>query len=429
MSSTGNDPDPDPEPKPGPAPDSGPRADGWAAFRHRDFTLYWLSSLLAQVAAQMQMVAIGWQLYDLTRSPLDLGLVGLAEFLPAPLLVLLTGHVADRFERRNVVQLGYVLQMVCALLLLHLTVTGLSRAWPIFGLAFLVGVAKSFNAPANRAMLPNLVPVADLANAATWRSISIQGAFVGGPALGGLLYAVSPPAVYAVAALLLLLAIAIMLPMRRHTVSAPTEPAGWPSVLGGIFLIWRKPVLLGVISLDLFAVLFGGAVALLPIYARDILMVGPEGLGLLRSAPAVGAVVMALFLTRRPVTRRAGRIMFLVVGIFGLFTILFGLSTHFWLSLAALAMLGAADLISVVIRSTLVPLATPDNMRGRVNAVEMVFVGASNELGAFRAGVAAALIGTVPAVVSGGIATLIVVALWIRLFPELYRVERLDEPL
>jgi hypothetical protein len=217
--------------------------------------------------------------------------------------------------------------------------------------------------------------------------------------------------------------------MRRHTVSAPIEPAGWPSVLGGIFLIWRKPVLLGVISLDLFAVLFGGAVARLPIYARDILMVGPEGLGLLRSAPAVGAVVMALFLTRRPVTRRAGRIMFLVVGIFGLFTILFGLSTHFWLSLAALAMLGAADLISVVIRSTLVPLATPDNMRGRVNAVEMVFVGASNELGAFRAGVAAALIGTVPAVVSGGIATLIVVALWIRLFHELYRVERLDEPL
>jgi MFS family permease len=429
MNGPGSDPDPDPPREPGPAPAVRPRADGWAAFRHRDFTLYWFSSLLAQVAAQMQMVAIGWQLYDITRSPLDLGLVGLAEFLPAPFLVLLTGHVADRFDRRHVVQLGYALQMACALLLLHLTLTGLSQPWPIFGLAFLGGIAKAFNAPANRAMLPNLVPAGDLANAVTWRSLAIQGAFVGGPALGGLLYAVAPGVVYGVAAVLLLLSMLIMLPMRRRVAERSTESAGWQSVLGGILLIWRKPVLLGVISLDLFAVLFGGAVALLPIYARDILMIGPEGLGLLRSAPAVGAVVVALILTRWPVTRRAGRTMFLAVGLFGLFTVLFGLSTNFWLSLAALALLGAADLISVIVRATLVPLATPDSMRGRVTAVEMVFIGASNELGAFRAGVAAALMGTVAAVVSGGIATLIVVALWIRLFPELYRVERLDEPL
>jgi MFS family permease len=402
---------------------------GWAAFRHRDFTVYWASSLCAQVAMQMQMVAIGWQLYDLTRRPLDLGLVGLAEFLPAPLLVLLTGHVADRFERRRIVQIGNGVQTLGALLLLFLALHGLSGPWPIFAVALLIGGAKAFNAPAGRAMLPNLVPLADLANAVAWRSTSMQAAFVGGPAVGGLLYVLGPQAVYGSAAALLLAATLILLAMQRRPAAERMEPPSWASVLAGILLIFRRPVLLGAISLDLFAVLFGGAVALLPVYARDILMVGPQGLGLLRSAPAVGAVVMALVLTHHPVTRRVGRTLFLVVAIFGAGTILFGLSTIFWLSLAALAVLGAADMVSVFIRSTIVPLATPDDMRGRVTAVEMVFIGASNELGAFESGVAAALLGTVPAVVFGGVATLVIAGLWVRLFPQLYRVDRLDHPL
>ena len=406
-----------------------PSSRGWAAFRHRDFTVYWASQLCAQVAMQMQMVAIGWQLYELTRRPLDLGLVGLAEFLPAPLLVLLTGHVADRFERRRIVQIGNGAQTVGALLLLTLALHGLTSPWPIFAVAFLVGAAKAFNAPAGRAMLPNLVPVQDLANAVAWRSTSMQAAFVGGPALGGVLYILGPQVVNGTAACLLLTATLIMSGLRPRPAAQGGEPPSWSSVLAGITLIWRRPVLLGAISLDLFAVLFGGAVALLPIYARDILAVGPEGLGLLRSAPAAGAVVTALLLTHHPVTRQVGRTLFLVVAIFGAGTILFGLSTHFLLSLAALAVLGGADVVSVFIRSTIVPLATPDTMRGRVTAVEMVFIGASNELGAFESGVAAALLGTVPAVVFGGIATLVICALWIRLFPQLYRVDRLDQPL
>ncbi len=415
-----------------PAPDSAAAASarsGWAAFRHRDFTVYWLSSLFGQVAMQMQMVAIGWQVYDLTRNPLDLGLVGLAEFLPAPFLVLLTGHVADRFERRVIVTIGYAGQAACALLLLYLALAGLDRVWPIFAVALLLGTARAFSAPASRAMTPSLVPLATLANAIAWRSAAMQGAFVGGPALGGLLYVAGPDVVYGTAAALLLTATLIMLAMRRRPPAARPEPPSWTSVIAGFTFIWSKPVLLGVISLDLFAVLFGGAVALLPIYARDILLVGPVGLGILRSAPAVGAVVMALVLAHRPLDRHAGRTMFAVVALFGLGTIVFGLSTSFWLSLAALIVLGGADMVSVFIRSTLVPLATPDAMRGRVTAVEMVFIGASNELGAFESGVAAALLGTVPAVVFGGLATLAVVALWMRWFPELYRVDRLDQTL
>jgi MFS family permease len=402
---------------------SAPR--GIAAFRHRDFALYWLASLAGHMALQMQMVAIGWQVYDLTRNPLDLGLVGLAEFLPAPLLVFLTGHAADRFERRRIVCGGHAVQTLAAVLLLALALRG-TEVWPILAVAVLLGIARAFSAPASRAMTPILVPAAVLPNAVAWRTSAMQASFVGGPALGGLLYAAGAEVVYGAAAVLLLAATLLMLAMGRRPPPLTTEKPGFASIFAGVAFIWRRRLLFGLISLDLFAVLFGGATALLPIYARDILMVGPEGLGVLRAAPAVGAVVVALALARWPVQRAIGRTMFLVVAIFGLGTIVFGVSENFRLSLAALAVLGAADSVSVFIRSTLMPLATPDAMRGRVTAVEMVFIGASNELGAFESGVAAALLGTVPAVVFGGVATLAVVALWIRWFPELYRIDRFD---
>lgn len=400
---------------------------GFAAFRHRDFAISWAAGLCAQSALQMQMVAIGWQVYDLTRDPLDLGLVGLAEFLPAPLLVFLTGHVADRMERRFIVFCGYAVQMLAAVALLVLTLRGLTQVWPILAVALLLGTARAFSGPASRAMTPLLVPAAVLPNAVAWRSSAMQFAFIGGPAIGGLLYALAPPAVYAVSATLLFLATLLMLAMNRRPVTPPAEKPTLATVFAGAIFIWKKRIVLGVISLDLFAVLFGGATALLPIFARDILMVGPEGLGILRAAPALGAVVVAIVLAVWPVKRAIGRTMFAVVAVFGLGTIVFGLSENFWLSLAALAVLGGADSVSVFIRSTLLPLATPDSMRGRVTAVEMVFIGASNELGAFESGVAAALLGTVPAVIFGGAATLLIVALWIRWFPELYRVNRFED--
>jgi len=400
---------------------------GFAAFRQRDFAISWVAALAAQSALQMQMVAIGWQVYDLTRDPLDLGLVGLAEFLPAPILVFLTGHVADRVERRFIVFCGYATQMLAALTLFVLALRGLSQVWPILAVALLLGTSRAFSGPASRAMTPLLVPPAVLPNAVAWRTTAMQMSFIGGPAMGGLLYALAPKAVYATSGVLLFVATLLMLAMRRRPVAPTAEKPSLATVFAGVIFIWKKRILLGLISLDLFAVLFGGATALLPVFARDILMVGPQGLGILRAAPAVGAVAVAVALAHWPVKRALGRTMFAVVAVFGAGTIVFGLSGNFWLSLAALAVLGGADSVSVFIRSTLLPLATPDSMRGRVTAVEMVFIGASNELGAFESGVAAALIGTVPAVVFGGAATLLVVALWIRWFPELYRVNRFED--
>jgi MFS family permease len=373
-------------------------------------------------------VAVGWQVYGLTGNPLDLGLIGLAEFLPVPLLVLLSGHAADRFERRRVIQVSDAARVLVALALVKITHDGPSQVWPFFLLALVLGVTRAFGAPAGRAMLPDLVPVEHLANAVAWRSSGFQGSFVAGPALGGLLFAIEPVLTYAVAAALLAGSVLLNSALRPRPVAAAESP-DLASLMAGIGLIRRKPILLGAISLDLFAVLLGGVTALLPIFARDILMVAEVGLGFLRAAPAAGAVVMALVLAYFPLKRAVGRTLFLAVAVFGVATIVFALSENFALSLAALAVLGAADLVSVFVRSTVVPLATPDAMRGRVTAVELVFIGASNELGQFESGLLAWLIGTVPAALVGGVGTLLVVALWIRLFPELYKVDRLDQRL
>jgi MFS family permease len=407
--------------------DAGPRG-GFAAFRHRDFTFYWFAQLCQLVPMQMMAVVIGWQVYQIAGNPLDLGLIGLAEFLPVPLLVLLAGHASDRFDRRRVIQISDGARALMALALLKITFDGAAEVWPFYLLALGMGVTRAFGAPAGRAMLPDLVPLEVMANAVAWRSSGFQVSFVAGPLLGGLLYALSPVSVYAVAAVMLAGSVLLTIAIRARPAAASESP-DWTSLLAGIILIRQKPLLLGAISLDLFAVLLGGVTALLPIFARDILEVGAIGLGVLRAAPAVGAIVMAIALAYSPLRRRVGHTLYLSVAIFGLATIVFALSENFTLSLVSLAVLGAADLVSVFIRSTVVPLATPDHMRGRVTAVEMVFIGASNELGMFESGLVAWLIGTVPAALVGGVGTLLVVLLWIRLFPDLYKVDRLDQRL
>jgi MFS family permease len=375
----------------------------------------------------MATVAIGWQVYSVRENPLDLGLVGLAEFLPLPLLALPAGNLADRVPRRLIYAFMITIDVAVALALLGVTLTGAGEVWPFFVLAFVMGVASAFGAPAGRALTPSLVPQEILVSALAQRSVAFQLSLVAGPAAGGILFALQPELVYAVGAGLSLVALSCVLALRSGRVPAVTGAEGIHEVLAGVRLIRRTKVLLGAISLDLFAVLLGGAVALLPIFAKDILEVGPTGLGFLRTAPAIGSFVAALAIARYPVRRRAGPTLFVVVAGFGACMVVFGLSREMWLSMLALALGGAFDLVSVVLRSTILPLVTPDAVRGRVNAVEMVFISASNELGAFESGVAAALVGAVPAVVIGGVATLAIAAIWWRLFPALARVDRLDE--
>jgi MFS family permease len=404
-------------------------ASGFAAFAHRDFAAYWLGSLLGNLGFQMQSAALFWQVYDLTGSTLDLAFIGLAEFAPSLLLLAITGPAADRVERRLIVQCGYAVQLLGALLLVAFALAEPGRAWPFFVVAFLFGCVRAFSQPAGRAMVATLVPMEQLANAVAWRSTGFQMAIIGGPALAGLVYLIGPVEVYAtVAAVMLLSVIAMQFVTRRPPSSAGQRP-GWTSLFEGLRFIRGRPVLLGAISLDLFAVLFGGAVALLPVYAKDILHVGTVEYGMLRSAAAVGAAATAVTLTRFPLRRRVGRSLFIAIAVFGIGTIVFGLSENLYLSLVALVALGAADMISVYVRSNIVPLATPDTMLGRVTAVEMVFIGASNELGAFESGAVAWLIGPVATVVLGGVATLAVCGLWIRWFPGLYRIDRLDRRL
>jgi MFS family permease len=413
---------------PAPAMSAASPAAGRVAFAHKAFTRYWAARFLAFVAIMMQAVAIGWQIYDITRDPLSLGLVGLAAFAPAIGLALVTGHVADRFDRRRILVVTYSTELAAALLLLALAVAGNQRAWPIYGAILLYGTARAFAMPAGQALLPNLVAPEHFANAVAWNSSAMQVATIGGPALGGLIFALGAHLVYLVSSALLLAAVLLMLSVPRPARSGPARraPVSWKTLLAGIAFIRAKPAILGAISLDLFAVLFGGATALLPIYARDILHVGPLGLGVLRSGPALGAAATALVLTHRPLTRHVGRKMFLCVAGFALSTIVFGLSTSFLPSLAALVALGACDMISVFVRQTLVQIATPDEMRGRVSAVNSVFIGASNELGEFESGVTAAWFGTVPAVVIGGLGTLIVCAVWAWRFPQLRDIDRLE---
>jgi hypothetical protein len=375
----------------------------------------------------MSFVAIGWQVYSVRSNPLDLGLVGLAMFIPLPLLALPAGHWADRYPRRTLLGIATVLDAAVMIGLLLVTRRGADATWPFFLLAFGTGVATAIGSPASRAMTPSLVPREILVPALAQRSVILTASVIGGPALGGLLFAVHSELVYGAAASLSMVAFVGVLLLRAGRDGAGGTSPDLASVLGGVRLIRRTPVLFGAISLDLFAVLFGGAVALLPVFAKDVLDVGPAGLGLLRAAPAVGALVAAIVLTRRPIRNRAGRTLLTVVGVYGVTIITFGLSTTMWLSLLALAVGGGADMVSVVLRQTILPLVTPDEIRGRVNAVEMVFISASNELGAFESGVAAALVGAVPAVVIGGVLTVAIAVGWTRFFPALARVDRLDD--
>ncbi|MBA3400947.1 MAG: MFS transporter [Actinobacteria bacterium] len=398
-----------------------------SAFRHRDFALFWVALVASSFAVSMATVAVGWQVYSVRENPLDLGLVGLAEFLPLPLLALPAGQLADRVSRRLLYLFMITVDIAVAIGLLGITLSGADQVWPFFALAFLMGVGSAIGAPAGRALTPSLVPREILLNALAHRSVAFQLSLVAGPAAGGLLFALRPELVYVVGIGLSLVAFGCVLSLQGGRGAAAAGAAGLEGVLAGVRLIRRTRVLLGAISLDLFAVLLGGAVALLPIFAKDILEVGPTGLGLLRAAPAAGSFAAALFLARRPLRRRAGRTLFLVVAAFGMCMVVFGLSREMWLSMLALALGGAFDLVSVVLRSAILPLVTPDELRGRVNAVEMVFISASNELGAFESGVAAALVGAAPAVLFGGVATIAIAVLWWRLFPSLAQVDRLDE--
>jgi MFS family permease len=398
-----------------------------SAFRHRDFALFWVTLVTSSFAMTMASVAIGWQVYSVRENPLDLGLVGLAEFLPLLLLAIPAGNLADRLPRRNLYAVAIVVDCLVVVALLTVTIRGASQVWPFFALAFTTGVANAIGAPAGRALTPSLVPEEILVSALAQRSIAFQFSLVAGPAVGGILFAIRPELVYLVAIGLQLVALTCVLALRSGRVAVTTGAIGLEEVLAGVRLIRRTNVLLGAVSLDLFAVLLGGAVALLPIFAKDILEVGPTGLGFLRTAPAIGSFAAALLIARFSIRRRAGPTLFLVVAGFGVCMVVFGLSREMWLSMAALALAGAFDMVSVVLRSTILPLVTPDELRGRVNAVEMVFISASNELGAFESGVAAALIGAVPAVVIGGVATVVVAGLWWKLFPSLARVDRLED--
>lgn len=409
-------------------PDDEPPVSGWVAFRHRDFALYCSARFLSALAIQIQNVALGWLVYELTGDPLALGLIGLAAFLPAICLALVTGHVADRFDRRSILLVCYGLCTAAAAGLLLHAASGDERVWPIYALTLVFGTARAFANPAGQALVPNLVPPEHFQNAVAWNSSVWQTATIAGPALGGILYAFGEDGevAFGAATACFVFTVLLILAMRhRRARNSPREPASWASLVAGIVFIRSRPAIFGAISLDLFAVLLGGATALLPIYASDILQVGPTGLGLLRSMPALGAVLMALWLAYRPLRRHSGRRMFQAVAVFGLATIGFGLSTSLWLSLLCLFMLGAADMISVFVRQTLVQIDTPDAMRGRVAAVNAVFIGASNELGEFESGLLAALVGTVPAVVLGGMGTLAVAGLWARWFPELRDRDRL----
>ncbi|MDO9383198.1 MAG: MFS transporter [Hyphomicrobiaceae bacterium] len=395
-------------------------------FRHRAFALYWWARFAAVFAVQIVSVAVGWQIYDHTRDAFLLGLVGLVQFLPSLVLVLVTGSVADRYNRRMVMAGCIAVEVLCALALFVLAYEHYFSVGSIFAVLGVLGIARAFISPAVQSLVVNLVPKEDFATAIAWNTSSWQIGTIVGPVAGGLLYGVSPQTAYAAAAAMLCMAVVLTLMIPKPPQKTVDAPASWETLSAGFRYVWNSPIVLGAISLDLFAVLLGGATALMPVFARDILDVGPWGLGLLRAAPGIGAIAMSIYLVNNPIRNHAGVVMFATVALFGAFTMAFGASTIAWVSIAALAALGAADMISVYIRETLVQLATPDAVRGRVNAVNMVFIGASNELGEFRAGTMAALIGAVPAVLFGGAGAIVVAGLWAWWFPQLRRANRLD---
>ncbi|WP_309896423.1 MFS transporter [Archangium sp.] len=403
-------------------------ASATSVFRHRDFRLYQLVRLCAVLAVQLESVAIGWQVYELTGSALALGYTGLAQFLPFVAFALVGGQVADRVDRRAILVVCQLVMLLCSLLLLSFTLGHVQDVRFVYGVLVLFGTARAFYSPASSALVPRLVPAEELTRAVAVSSTTWQVATIAGPAVGGVLYGWGgPKGAYLGSAVLCALTVVWMLLLKIRTGASSREPFSLSTLMAGFRFVRRQRLLLGSITLDLFAVLLGGAVALLPIYARDVLHTGPWGMGLLRSAPAVGAAVVALLLASRPLGGRAGWKMFASVAVFGAATLVFGLSHSLPLSIVALAVAGGADMVSVVVRSTLEMVATPDDMRGRVGAVNMMCVGASNELGEFRAGAFAEHVGAVTAVVSGAVGTLVVVALWAWGFPELRRVNHLEE--
>lgn len=409
-------------------PDSSPFA--FPAYR-----AFFVAKIGSTVAQLMMVIVIGWQVYDIARltMPINraaflLGLIGLAQFLPVFLLSLVVGVIADRVDRRFIARAAVALELLCALALGAFTLAGSTQLWPLFAVAVALGVARAFASPALSALAPNLVPPAVLPSAIAWNGIGWQVGAVAGPVVGGIAYDLVPVLPYALAATLFTLALGALFLIGPTSQQRGAASRGLDSVKEGLGFVRRSPVVFGAISLDLAAVILAGATAMLPIFARDILFVGAEGLGLLRAAPAIGASLVAFFLTRRPLRRRVGRIMFLNVGLFSVATMVFGLSTSLWLSVGALAVLGGADMVSVYVRSTLIQLHTPDAMRGRVSSVSMLFVSASNELGEFRAGVSAALMGAVQATVIGGALALGITILWAILFPDLREADRLDIP-
>jgi MFS family permease len=398
-----------------------------AALALPDFRWYIGGRLLWALASQILTVAVGFQVYEISRNPFDLGLIGVSQFLPFVVLTLPAGHMADAFDRRRVLLVCYGLLTVCAAALAVVAVSDPSNTGPIIALMTLYGAARALSAPTSQALLPNLVPKGDFPSAVAFSSTIFQVATIVGPGIGGLLLLAGPQAAYLAAVAFLLLATVMLLRVRaggRPAEAASREPLSVDALLSGVRFVRTRPIVLGSISLDMFAVLFGGAVALLPIYATDILHVGPTGLGLLRGAPAVGGLAAALVLSVRPLRRHAGPWIFGSVAVFGVATVVFAMSTDFPLSLGALAIMGSADMISVYIRNLVVQLATPDEIRGRVSAVNGVFIGASNELGEFESGVTAAWWGAVPAAVVGGILTVVVAVTWAGLFPVLRQLDR-----
>ncbi|ANL36134.1 MFS transporter [Rhizobium phaseoli] len=405
-----------------------PTGDRFAAFRHSSYTRFFFARFLLSFSQQIVSVAVGWQMYDQTGKAIYLGLIGLVQFLPSLLLILVTGSVADRHNRRVIAALCSLVSALCTLALLIMTATDTFAPWPVFAVLLIFGIERAFMSPAVQSLAPNLVPEHALSNAIAWNSSSWQLAAITGPVIGGLLYGVSATTAYTVAVIFSILGAGLLFMIPKPEQKTVGEAKSWAMILGGFSFIRAEKVVLGAISLDLFAVLLGGATALMPIFARDILTLGPWGLGLLRAAPGLGAIVMAIFLAAYPLKHRAGIYMFIGVALFGLGTIIFGVSTNTEVSIAALALMGAADMVSVYVRESLIALWTPDELRGRVNAVNMVFVGASNELGEFRAGTMASIFGAVPAVVIGGIGTLVVAAIWASSFPKLRRIDTLDAP-
>jgi len=412
-----------------------PRLAGRVAFTHPNFVAYSFARFFIVIALEMQSVAVGWQVYEITRRAIDLGYVGLAQFLPGFALFLFAGHTADIIDRRKLLIWCYAGYGASSALLFAISRHAPASVHWIYAVLVLVGVVRSFSFPVSRAILPHLVPEKHFLNAVAWNASTFQVATIAGPALGGIVYAAfhGPEAVYAFSVAVAVVAVALTLRIHPLGASADSgaedrrlrEPLTLPSVLAGFRFIWEKKLILGAISLDMFAVLLGGAVALLPIYAKSILHTGPWGLGLLRSAPGVGAALMAIVVAHYPIRRNAGITLLAAVAGFGVFTIVFGISRSLILSLGALFLLGASDMVSVIIRQTLVQVATRDEMRGRVSAVDMLFIGVSNELGQFESGLTAQWFGTVPAVLLGGVGTLVVIGLWAWLFPELCQADKI----